>query len=96
MTAGYLIGKHKPSYRPNRDDGDFVTIVNAANLKFTGRKLQQKVYHRMSGYPGGIHTRQASELARRQPTEIIRHSIYYMLPKNRHRAARMRRLTIIR
>ena len=96
LAVGYLTGKIKPSYQPNRDDGDFVTVINSAKLKFTGRKLQQKVYHHMTGYPGGIRTRKASELVGTKPSDIIRHSIYYMLPKNRLRTARMRRLTISR
>lgn len=96
LAVGHLTGKMKPSYQPNRDDGDFVTVVNSGQLKFTGRKLQQKVYHRMTGFPGGIRTRKASELVGTKPADIIRHSIYYMLPKNRLRTARMRRLTISR
>lgn len=93
-AARLLIGKHKPTYQPNRDDGDFVTVVNAGQLQLSGRKIEQKHYHDMSGFPGGIRERKVSELLVSRPGEIIRRSIYYMIPKNRLHAARMRRLRI--
>lgn len=93
-AAQILTGKHKAAFQPWIDHGDFVTIVNAKLARFTGRKLTQKRYRRASGYPGGLKERSVRELVERQPTAAIRHAVYYMLPKNRLRAGRMRRLTI--
>lgn len=90
----FLTGKHKPQYQPNLDLGDFVTIINANQVKLTGRKFFQKVYFDMSRYPGGIRQRSVQELARTNPADIYRRAIFAMLPKNRHRSVRVRRLTV--
>lgn len=90
----YLTGKHKPQYRPNLDLGDFVTIINAKQVNLTGKKFFQKVYFDMSRYPGGIRERTVHELARTNPADIYRRAILGMLPRNRHRMARLRRLTV--
>ena len=95
-AAKLLMGKHKPSFDPSRDCGDFVTVTHADKIRLTGRKLQQHVYHDMSGYPGGIRTRHISEMLPRNPGEVVRRTVYYMLPKNRLRNARMKRLRITR
>lgn len=95
-AAGYLTGKHKASYEPHRDTGDFVTVTNVGKLKLSGRKLQQKVYHDMSGYPGGIHTRSAKALMVTRPEEIIWRAVRLMLPENKYRQARLRRLHLSR
>lgn len=94
QAVRYLTGKHKTEYQPNVDVGDFVTIINANQVKFTGRKFFQKAYFDMSRYPGGIRRREVRELAATQPAEIYRRAILAMLPKNRHRTARLRRLTV--
>ena len=63
--ASVLRGKHKPTYTPHVDCGDFVVVVNADKIKLTGRKLDQKLYHRYSGYPGGLHSRPTRRCRRR-------------------------------
>lgn len=94
-AARLLIGKHKVTYQPNRDEGDDVTVVNARALRFSGKKMEQKVYYRASGHGGGISTHRAQELAETRPEVILRHAIAHMLPDNRLRSSRLRRLKII-
>ncbi len=85
-----LRGKNKPQYTPHIDTGDFVVVVNAEKIAVTGQKLDQKLYHRHSGYPGGLRTRTLREQLDRQPTEVLRKAVKGMLPRNRlvARAAR--------
>ncbi len=71
-VADTLRGKRKPGYTPHVDTGDFVIVVNAEKIAVTGKKLQQKLYYRHSGYPGGLKTRTLSEQLDRRPTEVIR------------------------
>jgi len=82
-VAGILRGKHKPAYTPHVDTGDFVIVINAEKVKLTGRKLEQKIYWRYSGYPSGIRSRTAKEMLEKKPEEMIRHAVRGMLPKNR-------------
>ena len=96
IAAQLLMGKHKPSFMPSRDGGDFVTVVHAGQIRLTGRKLEQHVYHDASGYPGGVRTRHLSELLPRDPGTVIRRTVYAMLPKNSFRNARMKRLRVSR
>jgi large subunit ribosomal protein L13 len=81
--ADTLRGKRKPQYTPHVDTGDFVVVVNAEKIVVTGAKLQQKLYHRHSGYPGGLRTRTLAEQLERRPTEVIRSAVKGMLPRNR-------------
>jgi large subunit ribosomal protein L13 len=81
--ATILRGKTKPSFSPHVDAGDFMVVVNAARVRFTGNKLQQKRYYRHTGYPGGIRERTAAEMLTRSPDRIIRQAVEGMLPKNR-------------
>jgi large subunit ribosomal protein L13 len=83
QIADALRGKRKPEYTPNCDTGDFVIVVNAARIKVTGNKLNDKVYHRHSGYPGGLRSRTLGELLERRPEEVIRRAVKGMLPRNR-------------
>ncbi len=94
-AARLLLGKHKVTYVPNRDVGDFVTVVNGRSLRFSGKKMRQKIYYRASGYGGGVSRHSAQELARSRRETILRHAIAHMLPDNRLRSARLRRLKII-
>lgn len=96
LAVRYLTGKHKPEYRPNVDLGDFVTIVNAVPIRLSGRKRWRKIYIRMSGYPGGIRRRSLRELEASKPADLYRHAISGMLPNDRHRQQRLRRLTVTR
>lgn len=82
-TAMILRGKTKPDFTPHVDTGDHVIIVNAAKVQLTGRKLQQKVYHRHSGYPGGLKTTPAHKMMKEKPATIIKKAVRGMLPKNR-------------
>ena len=81
--ADTLRGKRKPQYTPHVDTGDFVIVVNADKIAVTGNKLDQKMYHRHSGYPGGLKSRTLREQLQRRPTEPIRTAVRGMLPKNR-------------
>ncbi len=81
--ARLLLGKHKPSFTPHVDDGDFVVVVNAAKVALTGRKLEQKTYYRHSGYPGGLRSTTAGELLAKHPERLVEKAVRGMLPKNR-------------
>ena len=92
--AMVLRGKHKPTYTPHIDTGDFVVVVNAEKIAVTGQKLDQKLYHRHSGYPGGLRTRTLREQLDRQPTEVLRKAVKGMLPRNRLSRAQLTKLKI--
>jgi large subunit ribosomal protein L13 len=82
-AAKLLRGKDKPEFTPHVDCGDFVVIINAAKVRLTGRKAEQKLYHRHSGYPGGVRTQTAEELRAQKPHRLVRIAVEGMLPKNR-------------
>jgi len=94
QIAEALRGKGKPQYMPHLDSGDFVVVVNAEKIAVTGNKLDQKMYHRHSGYPGGLRSRTLREQLDRRPTEVIRHAVKGMLPRNRLGRAQIRKLKI--
>jgi len=79
--ASVLRGKHKPTYTPNVDMGDFVVVINASEVELTGRKLDDKLYHRHTNYPGGIRTHTAKQLVKNDPDRAIRTAVWGMLPK---------------
>lgn len=81
-VAGILRGKHRPTFTPNVDMGDHVVIVNAEKIKLTGNKMKDKLYHRHTGYPGGLKTASAEHLFRKDPTQLLVQAIEGMLPKN--------------
>jgi large subunit ribosomal protein L13 len=81
--AKILRGKNKPSFTPNADAGDFVVVVNAREIRLTGRKLEKKIYYRHTDYPGGIRERTAAKMLEQKPEDIIRLAVKGMLPKNR-------------
>jgi large subunit ribosomal protein L13 len=83
LIADRLRGKGKPAYTPHVDTGDFVIVVNAEKIAVTGKKLDDKMYYRHSGYPGGLKERTLRVQLERQPTEVIRKAVKGMLPKNR-------------
>jgi large subunit ribosomal protein L13 len=83
QVARVLRGKHKPIYSPSMDTGDCVIVVNAEKLHVTGRKLDQKMYYRHSGYPGGIKEITLRDLLQKRPAQAIEHAVRGMLPKNR-------------
>ncbi len=92
--ADVLRGKDKPTYTPHVDTGDFVVVVNAEKIQVTGNKLDQKMYHRHSGYPGGLRSRTLREQLDRRPTEVIRKAVKGMLPRNRLGRAQIGKLKI--
>ena len=79
--ASLLRGKHKPQFTPNADCGDFVVVVNADKIRLTGRKLDQKVYYRHSGYLGGLKQTTAGEMLENKPTRMMELAVKGMLPK---------------
>ena len=82
-VATLLRGKHKPTFTPHVDCGDYVIIVNAELVKLTGNKLEDKKYYRHSGYPGGLKTRNAKTMLELQPQKVLEASIRGMLPKGK-------------
>ncbi|MDQ6825532.1 MAG: 50S ribosomal protein L13 [Candidatus Eremiobacteraeota bacterium] len=93
-VASVLIGKHKPSYTPHADSGDFVVVINAAKVHLTGKKWSKKEYIRHSQFPGGLRRRTASEVHAADPTSLVEFAIRGMLPTNHLRAPRMKRLRV--
>ena len=83
QIADTLRGKRKPEYTPHVDTGDFVVVVNAEKVRVTGDKRNAKLYHRHSGYPGGLRSRTLAEMLDRRPEEVIRLAVRGMLPRNR-------------
>ncbi len=80
--ARVLRGKHKPTYTPHVDTGDFVVVVNADKVALTGEKLTDKFYYNFSGHPGGLRKRSAGDMLKHKPTYLIEKAVRGMLPKN--------------
>lgn len=91
--AMILMGKHKVGYEPRLDKGDKVVIVNVEKLKFTGKKLDQKVYRHHSMHPGGLKEIPAKKIMKEDPKKIVLHAVAKMLPKNKLRDGRMLRIS---
>jgi len=81
-VAAVLRGKHKPTYTPHVDNGDFVIVTDAAKVVLTGDKWRRKIYYRHSGYPGGLRAESAEHLRQRRPEELVRRAVVGMLPHN--------------
>ena len=92
LVARLLTGKHKPNYASHMDVGDFVVVVNAEKTVLTGRKEQQKIYYRHSGYLGGLKEETAERLRQRHPEKMIERGVWGMLPKNRLGRRQLRKL----
>ena len=92
--ADSLRGKTKPTFTPNIDTGDFVVVVNASRIAVTGRKLENKIYYRHTGYPGGLKQRTLAEMMEKKPEEVLRLAVKGMLPKNRLGRAQLKKLKI--
>ena len=92
--ARVLEGKHKPSYAPNMDSGDFVVVLNARRIAVTSDKLESKLYIRHSGYPQGYREETMGHLLERRPEEIIRRAVKGMLPRTRLGVQQLRKLKI--
>jgi large subunit ribosomal protein L13 len=93
-TAALLRGKHKPTFAPHIDTGDFVIIVNADKVALTGQKAEQKKAYRHSGYPGGLKAVTYSELLEKNPVRAVEKAVRGMLPKNSLGRAQLRKLKV--
>jgi large subunit ribosomal protein L13 len=83
FVATRLMGKHRPTWSPAVDTGDFVVVVNAGKVRLTGRKLERKMYRWHTGYPGGLRQVAAGKMLREKPERVLELAIHGMLPKNR-------------
>ncbi|NIM68391.1 MAG: 50S ribosomal protein L13 [Armatimonadetes bacterium] len=96
QVASRLRGKHKPVFTPHVDTGDFVVVINADKVKFTGKKLDQKIYYRHSNYPGGLKSETLKERLEAKPEEVVRDAVWGMLPKNRLGRTLIKKLKVYR
>jgi large subunit ribosomal protein L13 len=94
VIADRLRGKTKPQYTPHIDTGDFVVVINAEKIAVTGNKLDEKMYYRHSGYPGGLKERSLRDQLDRQPTEVLRKAVKGMLPRNKIARQQLTKLKI--
>jgi large subunit ribosomal protein L13 len=94
QVANLLMGKHKPIYAPHIDTGDYVVVINAAKVKVTGKKAEQKIYYRHSGYPGGLKSQRFEELFGKDPSRVMGLAVKGMLPHNRLGRAMLKKLKI--
>ncbi len=92
--ATLLRGKHKPAFHPSQDVGDYVVVVNASKVAVTGRKLEQKIYYRHSGYLGGLKETSLKAMLAKRPERVIEHAVRGMLPKNRLGRTQYRHLRV--
>jgi len=92
--ATRLRGKHKPNFSPHMDVGDFIVVVNAEKVKLTGKKLDDKIYYRHSGYMGGLTAMTAKEVLEKKPTELLKMAVRGMLSKNSLGRKQLKKLKI--
>lgn len=92
--AKILRGKHKPIYTPHLDCGDYVIVINAGKIRVTGKKLDQKVYYRHSGYPGGLKSISLKDQLKKHPTRVLQAAVWGMLPHNRLGRAMIKKLKV--
>lgn len=90
--ASVLRGKHKPNFTPHADTGDYVIVINAEKVRFTGNKLDDKEYQRFSGYPGGLKRRTAKEMLEKRPNQVLELAVKGMLPKTKLGRAQVKKL----
>ena len=94
QVANLLMGKHKSIYSPHLDTGDYVVVINAVKIKVTGKKMEQKIYYRHSGYPGGLKSPTLKEIFKIKPEYIFEHAVKGMLPKNNLGRAMFKKLRV--
>ncbi len=94
VIADKLMGKSKVTYTPHIDNGDYVVVVNAKNIQVTGNKMIQKIYHRHSGFPGGLTSLKLEEVIEKDPSLAISEAVKGMMPKNKLAAERLKRLRV--
>lgn len=92
--AQVLKGKHKPIYSPHLDTGDYVIVINADKIKVTGKKLDEKMYYRHSGYPGGMKAQTLRDVLSKHPTRVVQHAVKGMLPHNALGKAMLHKLKV--
>lgn len=95
-VAKVLSGRNNVDYTPHIDGGDFVVIINSDKIRVTGNKLEGKMYHRFSGYPGGITSIALKDLLKKDSRKVIQNAVYGMLPKNKLRSPMMKRLLVFK
>lgn len=93
-AASLLMGKDKPMFSRHLDTGDYVVIINAEKVRVSGNKLEQKLYYRHSGYPGGFKSIPLEDMLKNKPTWVIEHAVRGMLPKNRLGNSMMKKLKV--
>ena len=93
-VAKLLMGKHKPIFSRHLDTGDYVTVINAAKMHFSGNKLDDKSYYRHSGYPGGLREFSLRQMMEKDPTRVVEHAVKGMLPRNKLGAQMLKKLNI--
>jgi large subunit ribosomal protein L13 len=94
VISKHLTGKYKPTYTPSMDDGDYVVVINAQDVVFTGDKETAKVYYSYSGFPSGLKERTVAEARVKDATKMVEHAVSGMLPRNKLHAERMKRLRV--
>jgi large subunit ribosomal protein L13 len=94
QIAGYLLGKHKPTYTPGVEMGDFVIVINASQLQITGKRLDSKNYYHHSNYPGGLKTTTLRDQMKNHPDRVIRAAVWGMIPHNKVGRQIIKRLKI--
>ncbi len=94
QAAKLLVGKHKPTYTPHIDGGDYVVVINAANIRVTGRKMKQKMYYHHTGYLGNLKELSLAQMMGKDPRKVIELAVKRMLPKNKLQQQRMARLKV--
>ncbi|RPJ48528.1 MAG: 50S ribosomal protein L13 [Chloroflexi bacterium] len=94
QIAGYLLGKHKPTYTPGVEMGDFVVVINASQLAITGKRLDEKNYYHHSNYPGGLKTTSLRDQMKNHPDRVIRAAVWGMVPHNKFGRQIIKRLKI--
>lgn len=94
IIADKLMGKSKVTYTPHTDNGDYVIVINAKNIKVTGNKMTEKMYRHHSGYPGGLRELKLEEVLEKDPSRVIASAVKGMLPKNKLSAERLKRLRV--
>ncbi len=94
QVATVLRGKHKPTYTPHVDSGDYVIVINAKDVRLTGKKLDKKIYYRHSRYPGGLKMQTAGEMLETRPEKMVELAVRGMLPHNRLGRRQIRKLKV--
>jgi large subunit ribosomal protein L13 len=94
QIAAYLLGKHKPTFTPGVEMGDFVVVINASRMHVTGKRLDEKNYYRHSGYPGGLKTTSLRDQMQNRPDRVIRAAVWGMIPHNKVGRQLIKRLKI--